>query len=441
MQFQQIRALLDDIVTKGSQDKRLLHAAQWVLFSPELLDDEKVYFAIKTSIGELSAAQSAWDRGLITDNAIERFVPDSTKGLIEIRQGRAQFIHESVRQYFSESGLRRLHPDMGEDVEAVSHERLAQWCHTYLRHVPIDTSLFVNEEPGHESKKLRQAIRNFPVLSFPFTKQAMTGSLYHAETASAKGRRQDAFLTGFPCEHWILLAWTWDALFEERRTWMLDPLGVTLLHLLTILGHVCLVKDELEDYALRPAQEKEDYVNAECLLGSSLDLAYRKEHWELHELLLRNGAKLHLQYRPWELDLAAAMQQQNTDTFRLLLERGNTVNVHELRINLFLIRLLDEAMLSGYHDAVRLLLDHGVGSNEIVWLGLALRRAIFRGHHDIVRVLLEHNEHWSFEYFTIENALADAIKLDDEGILRSLLQYRRGRSIPGSPPTLESSRC
>lgn len=282
---------------------------------------------------------------------------------------------------------------MGEGFEAASHGRLAHWCQAYLRHVPIDASPFVNEEPGRESKTLRQAIENFPVLSFPFTKQAMTGSFYHAETATAKGRRQDAFLMGFPCEHWILLAWTWDALFEERRSWMLQPLGATLLHLLTILGHVCLVKDELEDYALRPAQEKDDYINANCLLGSSLDLASLKEHWEIHQLLLDNGAKLDPQYQRWELDLTAAMQQKNTDASRLLLERRTTVSVHTFRTKLFLTRLLDDVMLSGYHDVIRLLLDHGVGSNEIVWLGLALRRAISKGQHDIVKVLLEHNKH------------------------------------------------
>lgn len=390
-----LRALLDGIVTRSEQDKRLAATVQWVLFSPEPLDDEQIYFAVMTSIGELTDAQRAWDEGIVTEDTIKNFILDSAKGLIEVRHGRAQFIHESVREYFLQCGLQKLDPDVGEDVEAASDEKLASWCLAYLKNVPVDASLFVDEKPQQESKKLRQAIRKFPVLSYPFTNHAILGSLFHAEAASKGGCRQDTFLAEFPVEHWILLMWMWDAYYEERPSWKLHPLGATLLHLLTIGKQHCLLRNELERYALRPSHEREAYINADCTLGLSLEVAVEQSDEVTVQLLLNHGAdpngssrQLKRVVRPGEGSaLHQATWNEKDDIIQLLLQHGSGVNAEPTPYTAESV----DAVRRGREEIDDVLLEQEADTNaENSFLLPVLRMAMRDGHKGIFKLLLEH---------------------------------------------------
>ncbi|KAM0715640.1 hypothetical protein Q7P37_009138 [Cladosporium fusiforme] len=383
-----LHTLLDRIVSDGTRDGRLLAAAQWVLFANEPLDDEQIYFAVMTSIGQLPEAQRAWDLRHITENAIENFILDGTKGLIEIKHARAQFIHESVREYFFDCGLRNLDPAIGEDVGAISHERLAQWCITYLRHVPVDATLFVDEKPGNESKELRRAIRRFPALSYPLLQHVIQGSLQYAEIASKSGRHQDAFVDAFPREHWILLAWTCDVYYNERPSWQLYPVGATLLHLLTTTSCESLIRTELERRAQCPAQAKQAYLSTGLQPGEALDFATRSGYEKIAHIILDDCAdatSVTVQAL-CRLALYTAIIEDKPDFVWHLLESNSVVYGYPPRDLLTLI----EAVSQGHVPIVGMLLGHGIGLSADHWLEFTLIRAISEGHQDIVMLLLKY---------------------------------------------------
>lgn len=127
-----IENLLGNIVI--GQDPALLRMLQWVLFSIGHLDVKQLYFAIKTSIGHLNV--SLQREAETSEDQMRTFILTSSKGLVEFTSDNyfptAQFIHETVREYFLSGGLSALDHSLSSDVEALSHNRIGQWCHEYI---------------------------------------------------------------------------------------------------------------------------------------------------------------------------------------------------------------------------------------------------------------------------------------------------------------------
>ncbi len=72
-----------------------------------------------------------WSPLSITEATMDLFILSSSKGLAEMTRAdtsayqTVQFIHESVPDYLiKDKGLLDLWPDLGEDFESLSHDRL-----------------------------------------------------------------------------------------------------------------------------------------------------------------------------------------------------------------------------------------------------------------------------------------------------------------------------
>jgi ankyrin repeat protein len=127
-----IEELLRTIILDG--DLALLSTLQWLLFSKEKLEVEELYFAIKTGVGYLSSARN--DAAETSDEQMRLFILTSSKGLVEFTCDRcptAQLIHETVREYLLSGGLSLLDASLANNMEAMSHARLGQWCHDYIK--------------------------------------------------------------------------------------------------------------------------------------------------------------------------------------------------------------------------------------------------------------------------------------------------------------------
>ena len=111
----------------------LLPTLLWVLFPIYPLKASELYLAAK--IGAGCSTVEDLDQIETTQEQMQLFILNSSKGLIEFSKGRsprAQFIHESVREYLLYGGLSILDDSLAGNLEAKSHSRLAEWCQTAI---------------------------------------------------------------------------------------------------------------------------------------------------------------------------------------------------------------------------------------------------------------------------------------------------------------------
>lgn len=134
-----IEDLLRSILMDGSgPNEFLLPSLLWVLFGEDWFSASDLYFATKIGAGRLTSED--WTKTETTQEQIRLFILNSSKGLIEFSKGqwpRAQFIHESVREYLINGGLSILDEDLAENLEAKGHFRLATWCRNCIKFDPL----------------------------------------------------------------------------------------------------------------------------------------------------------------------------------------------------------------------------------------------------------------------------------------------------------------
>ncbi|KAK6226549.1 pfs domain-containing protein [Colletotrichum tabaci] len=200
--------LFEDILTRDNDNvEDLLLSIQWILFSKRPLNREEYYFALLSGLSTSEALQSPDE---VPAESMELFVVSSSKGLAETISTKThartvQFIHESVRDFLlKDGGLRKLWPDLGEDFENRSHDRLKTCCLVYLNKVEISAQLpedsYLLNTPMKYSKRIKKSVAK----KYMFLNYATNTVLCHAD-AAAKTIPQDDFFLGFPLDQWIKL--------------------------------------------------------------------------------------------------------------------------------------------------------------------------------------------------------------------------------------------
>ena len=194
----------------------------WIIFAKRPLTLSEFYFAVLS--GTCPDALSPWDREEITLDDMERYVLSCSRGLAEVtassptvvrftRQsdrepaeatilypGVVRFIHESVREFFLKDGFHRLWPGMyAGEFELISHEKLAQCCHT---HVELSLPECQNHS-AHQGVFSMNTWEKCPILaSFPFLSYAMAYGLWHIER-SRRSAYQAAIMNKLCLSDWI----------------------------------------------------------------------------------------------------------------------------------------------------------------------------------------------------------------------------------------------
>lgn len=223
-----LHELFRDILTRDSQNRhKLVLCVQWLLFSRQPLSPEQLYFAILSGVEPESI--SRWDPEGIGLDTIKRVVLDSSRGLAEIttKTPRAQFIHESVRDFFLiEDGLGSIWPDLRSNFQGQSHDRLKTCCLNYM-----DAGIAVQINlPGELPAYLKPeavVLRESTTAAFPLLDYAVRNVLYHADAAEGSGVSQSTFLDKFPRTNWIWLDNLLQNFGTRRHTW-----DASLLYLL-----------------------------------------------------------------------------------------------------------------------------------------------------------------------------------------------------------------
>lgn len=195
-----LHELFRNILTRDSNhQEELILCIQWVLFARYPLTPEQLYFAILSGVEP--ELQSTWDPAEVPEDAIERFILNSSKGLAEVTTflaPRVQFIHESVKDFLLKKNyLATIWPAYSQNFEGQSHEQLKCCC---LQSVDLYLSFRISLKRERLQKNVDKL--NHP---FPFLEYAVTNILYHADLAERGGTMQAQFLRRFPLADWVCL--------------------------------------------------------------------------------------------------------------------------------------------------------------------------------------------------------------------------------------------
>ncbi|KAI5364440.1 hypothetical protein J4E82_011451, partial [Alternaria postmessia] len=432
-----LHALFQDILTRDSNDKEeLILCLQWVLFAKESLQPEQLYLAILAGT-EPDALATQHDQE-VTLETTRKFLLRSSKGLTEVTKTKnikVQFIHESVRDFLlKENGLSKIWPELGNNFQGLSHERLKQCCFNYIG-FDIAASLELPEYLPKASLPESANLRKSAVETFSFLEYAIQNVLYHANIAEGGGISQVEFLNSFPLRRWVKLGNLLEKHEVRRHTQGVNLLYIlaelNMANLIKVLGSAsCCIDIMAERYGCplfaAAAMSSEEVVEVflesnEVLKANSslvetmgkqhsrhqadqraakppapinfkdplsyndlLRIAVQHSHLGVVKVLLDKGADARA-YRRWPAALYEAPSQGFSDVVALLLDNGANLDARFEGENALCI-----ASEKGTIDVVVLLLDRGADVNARGGhYGNALQAASARGHKDIVAILLE----------------------------------------------------
>lgn len=239
----QLEQLFVDILTRDNENiEQLVVCLQWILYARTPLKREELYFAILAASASASNHMMWWDQDDLTVDDMTRLILSCSKGLADVTKSKKQtiqFIHESVREFLRNGGLKHLHVDLERDSLGNSHDRLKSCCMSYLtsNREAIGFSTMRNHSGRYDD--LRKQVKG----DFPFLEYAPSNVLYHANAAQQCDVPQNEFLLRFPVDEWIKI---YNQMY--RQTDRHVPEDATLLRALNqqnvpMLGAILIAQD------------------------------------------------------------------------------------------------------------------------------------------------------------------------------------------------------
>jgi len=276
------------ILNKDNPDKReTILMLQWVLFARRRLTPAELYHA--TLAGINADTLGPWDSSKMTLYDIQRRITNSSRGLIEVRQGESeqvQFIHESVNDFLLRNRrLQSLDPALESNPLGTIHDRLKNCCMSYI---------LINALP--EPKHIEQAV---PLRSeYPFLKYASTHVFDHAEAGELGHVPQTSFLGQLTEKPDVLERVRLLHNSFEKNSEEICIKGAGLLYMMAIHGYNSLAKGLLERGA--------DVNLQGGYFSTALQAAARGGHEAIVVKLLERGADVNLQGGQYSTALQAA---------------------------------------------------------------------------------------------------------------------------------------
>lgn len=188
--------LFSEIIRKGTGDQEnLLPILEWIAFARHPLSPEQLYFAVRSGHPGFDTSQP-WNPDVISLETMELFILNCSKGLAELTTGKrpiVQFIHESVKDFLQETGIKMLTPELHGSAQGYVHDRLKRCCLRWVDEQKLDYL---------STRRVRTVSTLVP---FPFLSYALKHMIDHAELACANGVSQFEFVEHFPVDLWSCL--------------------------------------------------------------------------------------------------------------------------------------------------------------------------------------------------------------------------------------------
>ena len=395
---------------------------QWVLFAKRLLSPAELYFAVLA--GTEPEELGPWNHQEQNDDVIKRYITDTSKGLIEVRQGETetvQFIHESVNDFLLRNKrLQTLEVALQQHPIGASHDRLVACCMAYIGMRDLDSyanedlQAKIHENPYHSgySNFGRMFIKQFPFLEY-----ASMFVLSHAEMAQAGCISQQVYVQRLQLGNFQRLRIFHDALVHYSS----EVYSEELIYAVSLDGHFELAKMVLQ----HPAA----FVNVKGgYYGSALQAASSSRSKEVVGLLLEKGADVNLKCGKYGSALQAASWMGSKEVVRLLLDKGADVNLEGGEYG----SALQAASYMGRKNVVGLLLDKRADVNlEGPEYGSALQAASYNGMTEVVRLLLDKGAEVNLECGFYGSALQAASCIGNKEVVELLLDKGADVNLEG----------
>lgn len=422
-------ALIDSIISGGASDPEMVPTLIWILSKSRYMTHNELFAGIKLMAGETASFHATESVEL---SAMERFVVNASKGLVECRErpgflgGTAspfRFIHESVRQHLLAGGLQKLKPtcSLATNVRTNCDQILADLCganlrrcHADLVHLPNNPTTSEQMQSFHHDSGANGA--RLP-MDTAFLGCARRDILIHLTRAYVDKAFDVKRFHDFPLQEYIFFSN--DSSSDEP----LEP-SASLLHVLLDLAvgerEVKVTSDLVRDLFKHCSncssivqngrvsmscsrfiigQDLNDYCGGKR--GTPLIAAVQLADESIVEQLLNAGADVNVSSggkgprscREKDtcspLSFAVWIPDDDTDTgiIRLLLDRGADTNIRGRSGS----SALGLATFVGYKSIIKLLLERGADVNmeDSEGCNIALKEAVSRRNHtEIIDMLV-----------------------------------------------------
>ncbi|PQE09098.1 hypothetical protein CJF31_00010536 [Rutstroemia sp. NJR-2017a BVV2] len=395
-----------------SQTLRLM---RWVYFSERPLTLTEFCFAMCIPENEtFDSGISLEHLDLPTQEEMRRQVVSVSGGLVELKEHEnekiLQFIHQSVKDYLLEGGLKALDRINKTNIYGFGHHQLSVICATYFGMTGMSTSL-----PKHLTL-------HGVTIQFPFSHYVVDYWLTHAKKAMAHGVSQDyllRFIQRYPhmancLPHGHSLRYTdrFDDPYITRGVYLWgDFCDLPMLHFASAADLSTVV------IGLLKMNHKVDRVDGHN--NTALHQACRFGHVRIVEILLNANAETESENDRGYTPLAEAIEDEQREIVEMLVLRGASINklVPNVGTPIYI------AAKSVYASIVQLLLDNKADSNaQRNERCSALQVAASKGYVHIVQLLLDNKAHINTQRDELAIALQVAVKGGHEHVVRLLLK-------------------
>jgi hypothetical protein len=213
--------LFEELLGRGTCSAYLPSLLRWASFSRQPLTPEQLYIASMSAAQNIgSPHMTNGDLESVTQDTVENFILDSSKGLVEIIHvelgGRSirliRFIHESVRTYFLKEGIKYLTSDcdavtidtaecgilnLGFSPNAIMiahcYDQLKHCCLFYLTEYVLKSVRLPDSLPNAISVEMVE-LKGHVTRSHSFFEHAIKGVFGYAELSHHHGLQQRDFL-------------------------------------------------------------------------------------------------------------------------------------------------------------------------------------------------------------------------------------------------------
>jgi len=148
----ELHSLFDTILRRSAKDfDDCVRALQWILHAKRALFPEELYAALRISKWQPGSRPSRAPHA----SQITRYLTHCSRGLLEVKSGKVQFIHQSVRDFLlgygttviEKSGLANASPAVFS--EDVCHAVITQDCLSYLSVAATVLTVFHIRDPRY----------------------------------------------------------------------------------------------------------------------------------------------------------------------------------------------------------------------------------------------------------------------------------------------------